>query len=86
MFGQRHRQSSCLSGSLAGGENHLGNTAAQEAPEVEPRAAPKLLQLESAELGQRLILGELASKQPPQDVPHSPASTSRMRCQWVPAQ
>ena len=42
--------------------------------------------LQSSQLGYRLVLGELARKQLPQNVPHSPASTSRIRCQWVPAQ
>jgi hypothetical protein len=85
-FSERDRQTSRLGGSLASGENHLGDATAKEAPEVELRASAKLVQLKCAELGQRLVFGELARNQPAQNVSHSPARTSRMRCQWVPAQ
>jgi hypothetical protein len=82
----RHHQPSRFRGRLARGEHDLGNAAAQEAAEVEPRAPTELFQLERAQLGQRLVLCEVAGDQPAQDVSHSPARTSRMRCQCVPAQ
>ena len=46
----------------------------------------ELIKLEGSQLGQRLILGELAGEQPAQNLFHSPARTSRIRCQCVPAQ
>ena len=48
--------------------------------------ASELLELNQAQLGDGLVLGELSGEQAPQNVPQSPARTSRMRCQWVPAQ
>ena len=85
-FGQRHRELCRFGWCLAGRENDFGYATAYEATEVEPRASTKLLQLLRTELGNGLILGQLTRKQSAKDVPHSPASTSRIRCQCVPAQ
>ena len=80
-FGEGHRQPGRLSRCLAGGEHHLWNAAPQEAPEVEPRAPAKLFELQTAQLGQGLVFAELTCEQAAQDIPHRPASTSRIRCQ-----
>ena len=68
-------------GRFAGGEHDLRDTAPNQASEIEPRPAAKLLQLEQTQLGERLVLGELACDEAPEHVLHRPARTSRMRRQ-----
>ena len=84
--GHRHDQARRLLGGLAESQHDLGNPASQVAPQVEARASGEVLELDAAQLVKRLVLGELARLEPAQDVLHSPAKTSRMCCQWVPAQ
>ena len=84
--GHRHDQARRLLGRLAHSEHDLGNPPAQVAPQVEARASGEVLELDAAQLVQRFVHGELARLEPAQDVLHSPANTSRMCCQWVPAQ
>ena len=83
---QGHRKPRCVSRSLARRQHNLGNPAPHEAAEVEPCLTCELLELKVSELGQRLVLCELARRQTAQDISHRLASTSRMRCQCVPAQ
>ncbi len=85
-LGQRHRQPRCLGGGFAGRQHHLGDPAPHEAAEVEPRPPAELFELKASQLGQGFVLRQLARRQPAQDVSQRPASTSRMRCQCVPAQ
>ena len=85
-LGQRDGEPRGLGRRLARRQDHLWDAATQEAPEVETRAPAELFELEGAKLGDRLILGELAGDQASKHVPQSPARTSRMRCQCVPAQ
>src|SRR2546428_8424858 len=83
---QGHREPGRLRRSLACSQDYLGDSTPHETAEVEPRPAAKLLELEAPQLGQGFVFGELAREQPAQYVLQSPASTSRMRCQCVPAQ
>src|SRR5713101_262932 len=83
---EAHREARCLGGSLSRRQDDLGDAAAQETAEVELRFSAELLELEAPQLAEGLALGELARNQPAKDIPQSPASTSRMRCQCVPAQ
>ena len=71
---------------LAGSKHHLGDAPTQIPSQVEPRPPAQLVQLHPSQLGQCILLAHLAGDQPAQDVSHSPSSTSRMRCQCVPAQ
>jgi hypothetical protein len=83
---QRHHQSGCVDWCFAGREHNLGYAAPHEAAEVEPRAAGKLIELQASQLGKRFGLRQLTLDEPAQNVSQSPASTSRIRCQCVPAQ
>src|SRR4029077_21134243 len=85
-FRHRDHEPRCIVWRLAGGEDHLGEAPAQETAEIQPSAAGELIELERAELGQGLLFGQLSRDETAKDVSHSPASTSRMRCQCVPAQ
>ena len=84
--GHRHGQSRRLVGGLAQSEHNLRNPTSQVAAQVEARAPGEVFELDAAQLVERFILGELAGLEPAEDVLHSPANTSRMCCQWVPAQ
>src|ERR1700693_3376893 len=70
---------------LAGSEDDLGYAATQKAAEIQVCPSAELLELKLAELGDRLVLRELALQQPPQNVLHRPASTSRILCPGGPA-
>ena len=83
---QRNHQPACFLGRLAGGQDDFRDAAPQVASEVEARPPAKLVELKAPQLSQRVFLAELARDEPAQHVSHSPSRTSRMRCQWVPAQ
>ena len=85
-LGHGHGESSRVGRRFAAGQNNLGEPAAQETPEIEPRSSAELLELQRPQLRHRFVLGQLPSQQLTKDVPQSPARTSRMCCQWVPAQ
>ena len=86
LLGHGDDQARGVGGRLSGRQDDLGDAPAQEASQVELGAPAELVELKPAQLGDGLFFSEVAGEQPAQDVPHSPASTSRMRCQWVPAQ
>ena len=86
LLGHRHGQARRLLWRLAGGEHDLGDATPEIAAQVEPGLPPELVQLDAPQLGQRLVLGELARDEPAQHVSQSPSRTSRIRCQCVPAQ
>ncbi len=73
-------------GGLSGCQYDFGYTSAQEPTEVEAGPPSKLFELDLSQLGDGLLLGQLPGEQAPHDIPHSPARTSRIRCQCVPAQ
>ena len=54
--------------------------------EIEASPPSELFELDLAELGDGLFLREIPCEKAPQDVLHRPARTSRILCQWVPAQ
>src|SRR5437879_12163670 len=83
---QRDSTSRRIDGRLAGRKHDLGHAASHEAAEVELCPPPELIELDAAELGDGLVLCQLACNQPSKHFLQSPASTSRMRCQCVPAQ
>ena len=86
LLGHGDGQSRGVGRRLACGQDYFGDAPAKEATQVELGSPAEFVELKPAQLGDGLVLGEIAGKQASQDVPHSPASTSRIRCQWVPAQ
>src|ERR1700694_1259163 len=86
LLGPGDGQARCVRGRLARREDDPGNSTAQEATGVELGPTAELVELNSAQLRDGLVLGHLSGEQAAQYVPHRPARTSRIRCQWVPAQ
>src|SRR6202165_5763812 len=86
LLGHGDGQARCVRGGLAQREYDLGNSTAQEATEVELAATADRVELNAAQLRDGLVLGHVSGEQAAQYVPHRPARTSRIRCQWVPAQ
>jgi hypothetical protein len=84
--GQRDDQARGFLWIFARGEDHLGDASAQVSPEVEPCATTKLVELHAAQLRERFVFGQLTRDQAAEDISHSASSTSRIRCQCVPAQ
>jgi hypothetical protein len=56
-FGHGHGESGRVGWRFAAGENNLGEPAAQETPEVEPRAPAELLELQRPQLCHSFVLG-----------------------------
>ena len=71
---------------LPGGQHDFWNPSPQITSEVQPGATAELIELHAPKLCQRFVFGQLACDQAAQNVPHNPSSTSRIRCQCVPAQ
>ena len=67
-------------------QHDLRHPAAKVAAKVEPRPATELVELQPTQLGQGVVLAQLARDKTAQQIPHRPRSTSRIRCQWEPAQ
>ena len=86
LLGHDHGEPRRVGWRFAGRENHLRNATAQMPAEVELRPTAELVELDAAQLPDRLVLAQLAGDEPAQDLPHRPSRTSRIRCQCVPAQ